>query len=306
MKACFVGTGSIGKRHIRNLREICREREIDLEIHVFRSSKATLADDIAPLVDKQIFDYREFRDTYDAIFITNPTSMHYQTLQDIGAYSNCFYIEKPLFETKQKDLSALNMSDKNTYYIACPLRYTNVMNEVRQVIAKEKAFSARAICSTYLPDWRQGVDYRKVYSANKEMGGGVCLDLIHEWDYLTHLFGFPDKVIKMCGKYSDLEINSEDLAVYIALYKDMLVEVHLDYFGREPKRLLEVYTDQSSWTFDILHETVVKNGVLLKDMKEDGNQKYIRELNFFLDVCFSEEKNTNPISHALRVMDIAE
>lgn len=306
MKACFVGTGSIGKRHIRNLREICREREIDLEIHVFRSSKDTLADDIARLVDKQIFDYRELRDTYDAIFITNPTSMHYQTLQDIGAYSNCFYIEKPLFETKQKDLSALNLSDKNTYYIACPLRYTNVMNEVRQVIAKEKAFSARAICSTYLPDWRQGVDYRKVYSANKEMGGGVCLDLIHEWDYLTHLFGFPDKVIKICGKYSDLEINSEDLAVYIALYKDMLVEVHLDYFGREPKRLLEVYTDQSSWTFDILHETVMKNGVLIKDMKEDGNQKYIRELNFFLDVCFSEETNTNPISYALRVMEIAE
>lgn len=306
MKICFVGTGSIGKRHIRNLREICCERDIDLEIHVLRSSKLTLADDIDRLVNQQIFDYRELRDTYDAIFITNPTSMHYQTLQDIGAYSNCFFIEKPLFETKQKDITALNLSDKNIYYIACPLRYTNVISEARQVIAKEKAFSVRAICSTYLPDWRQGVDYRKIYSANKEMGGGVCLDLIHEWDYLTHLFGFPDKVIKMCGKYSDLEINSEDLAVYIARYKDMLAEVHLDYFGREPKRLLEVYTAQSNWTFDILHESVMKNGKIIKDMKEDGNQKYNRELNFFLDVCFGKEKNTNPIPHALRVMDIAE
>ncbi|MCO5385905.1 MAG: gfo/Idh/MocA family oxidoreductase [Desulfosporosinus sp.] len=306
MKACFVGTGSIGKRHIRNLYEICSERQMDLEIHVFRSSKTTLPDDIARLVNKQLFDYRELRDTYDAIFITNPTSVHYQTLQDIGAYSNCFYIEKPLFETKRKNIAALNLSDKKTYYIACPLRYTNVINEARQVITKEKTFSARVICSSYLPDWRQGVDYRKVYSANKEMGGGVCLDLIHEWDYLTHLFGFPDRVFKICGKYSDLEINSEDLAVYIARYKDMLVEVHLDYFGREPKRLLEVYTGQSSWTFDILQETVMKNGKILKDMKEDGNQKYIREMNFFLDVCFGEKRNTNPISHALRVMDIAE
>ena len=56
-----------------------------------------------------------------------------------------------------------------------------------------------------------GVDYRTVYSAHKAMGGGVTIDLIHEWDYLVELFGVPDKLYNFKGTYSDLEIDSDML-----------------------------------------------------------------------------------------------
>lgn len=45
----------------------------------------------------------------------------------------------------------------------------------------------------------------------------------------------------MYGKFSSLEIDSEDLAIYIAKYNNFLLEVHLDYFGKETQRYLEVY-----------------------------------------------------------------
>ena len=61
-----------------------------------------------------------------------------------------------------------------------------------------------------------GVDYRTVYSARRAMGGGVTIDLIHEWDYLVDLFGRPQEVYNFKGTYSELEIDSDDLSVYIA------------------------------------------------------------------------------------------
>ncbi|WP_298654045.1 Gfo/Idh/MocA family oxidoreductase, partial [uncultured Proteiniphilum sp.] len=61
------------------------------------------------------------------------------------------------------------------------------------------------------PDWRPNTDYKKSYSAKKEEGGGVSIDLIHEWDYLIYLFGFPQEVYNLQGKFSHLDINSEDL-----------------------------------------------------------------------------------------------
>ena len=68
----------------------------------------------------------------------------------------------------------------STYYVACPLRYNAVIQYIKDNIDLQDVISVRSISSSYLPDWRPGVDYRKTYSAKKELGGGVSIDLIHE------------------------------------------------------------------------------------------------------------------------------
>ena len=54
------------------------------------------------------------------------------------------------------------------------------------------------------------------------MGGGVSIDLIHEIDYMTYLFGFPKKDHYISGTFSDLEIDSDDLAVHLFEYPKMI------------------------------------------------------------------------------------
>ena len=66
--------------------------------------------------------------------------------------------------------------------MAAPMRWCGTMLALKEELPRLKPYSARVICSSYLPDWRPGVDYRTVYSAHREMGGGVTIDLIHEWD----------------------------------------------------------------------------------------------------------------------------
>ena len=96
LKVCFVGIGSIAKRHIRNLHSICEERGIDLTIDVFRRSSETIDG-----IDKVYCDENSVPSDYDAIFITNPTDKHLETLIQFHDKGKHFFIEKPVVSLPQ-------------------------------------------------------------------------------------------------------------------------------------------------------------------------------------------------------------
>lgn len=309
MKICFVGLGSIGKRHCENLIAFCKLREIPLEIHALRSHRGTtlIPATIQSHLSRQVAAESELDEQYDAIFITNPTNLHYDSLVKLASRSRYFFIEKPVFDRLDVDLTAIPFKKDAVCYVAAPLRYCGVLKTLREMIDPETVYCARAICSSYLPDWRPNVDYRKVYSASKEAGGGVCIDLIHEWDYLSALFGFPSKVCQMSGTYSDLEITSEDLAVYIAKYDHLLVELHLDYFGRETRRCVELFTKERTIYGDITNGHITFSDSTPPILCEEGrNVMYEREMAYFIDLVLNQaDHSTNDIGHALKVMRIA-
>ena len=304
MKVCVVGAGSIGNRHIKNLKKISEEQEVSIEIHLLRSTHRALDAEIQNIISNQFFSKDDVDDYYDAVFVTNPTFLHYQTILELKSKTKCFFVEKPVFDNWEIDLSQLNENEV-TYYVACPLRYTKILRRAKEIIAGKKVLSVRAICSSFLPDWRPGIDYRNTYSAHKNQGGGVMIDLIHEWDYLTYLFGFPEQVMQMHGKYSELEIDSEDIAIYIAKYKDKLIELHLDYFGKETQRYCEVITTEDVYMFDITNGRIQKNGQVIEKYSEEVNDKYLEELSFFYDIIRGKTENTNGITRAIDTMRIA-
>lgn len=304
MKVCFIGAGSIGKRHIRNLSMIGEQSGMDLEIHLLKSTDSPLDEDVREKISVIHRDWNGLDESYDAVFITNPTDLHYDTLKRALRYTDCFFIEKPVFGDVNADISVFDVPGKK-YYVACPLRYNGILIRAREIIEKEKVIGARAISSTYLPDWRKGVDYRTIYSADKNRGGGVRIDIIHEWDYLISMFGMPERVVSMSGTFSDLEITSEDLAVYIAKYPDLLIELHLDYFGRDPRREFEVFTNGHAYVFDLIHRSMKKDGEVCLTLREDANDMYVREMENFLRICSGETTSRNDIRHAIRVMKTA-
>ena len=276
IKICFFGMGSIGKKHLKNLVKILDNREIKFEIDIVKRKKE-IDDEIKGYVSN-IYKIDEFiPNFYDIIFIVNDTSAHIETLNLMKDYSDNFFIEKPL----SLNLNGINLEDyeNKNIYTACPMRYSSVMDYIKNNIDFTKVYSVRAICSTYLPDWRPGVDYRNNYSAKKELGGGVTLDLIHEWDYLIYLLGFPEQIFNLNRKVSHLEISSDDLSIYIAGYKDKLVELHLDYFGRIPTRKVEFYLKEGTIVGDFIANSIIlENNEKLILQKEDI---YIKEMNNF-------------------------
>lgn len=302
-KVCFIGLGSIAARHIKNLKDIFGEK---IEIDVLRSGNGrTLDDNLQSMIGQVYFDYNSLPKDYDVMFVTNPTRLHYKTLQKIQEYATHFFVEKPVFETGREDIAKLQLKKDSVYYVACPLRYTNVIQYLKENIDFNQVYSMRCISSSYLPDWRPGTDYRNTYSAKKELGGGVSIDLIHEWDYICYLAGQPIKVHSFMGHKSNLEIDSDDLAVYIAEYPDKFVELHLDYLGRKSIRKIELFTQNDSIEADLIEQKIVfRKDNRIIDLKEDRDSYQKKELLHFFDIVEGKCENDNTIESACQTLRI--
>ena len=241
---------------------------------------------------------------YDVAFITNPTAFHLETLETIMGRANYIFLEKPAFSKNQAITQFKSI--ETTIYVAAPLRYKAVMEKLKSLVSEKRILSARVICSTYLPDWRND-DYRQSYSANPELGGGIELDCIHELDYVIDLFGFPQKITSLMGRKSDLEIKSNDTALYILEYQDKFVEVHLDYYGQVPQRKIELITEDGLIEVDLLSNRVIdkaNNEEII--INEKPNEMYLRELVYFLDNVITEKENHNNLNHANQVLKLAK
>ncbi len=303
LKVCFVGVGSIAKRHIKKLRVVCDERNIKLEISALRRKAEPVNG-----VDTIYSDEKELPSYFDVIFITNPTELHLATLERFHDKGKYFFIEKPVVSLSQISKGNLfQIRDNAVYYVACPLRYNAVIQYIKKNINPSDVISVRSISSSYLPDWRPGQDYRDTYSAHKHMGGGVSVDLIHEWDYLTYLFGWPHNIKCFIGKKSNLDIDCEDYAIYIADYNDKVVELHLDYFGRRTLREIQLFTKEDTILGDIANSKIsfLKSGKTI-DFDENRDDFQKRELEYFLDLIVGDEPLEDGYHHGLRVLDLTQ
>lgn len=304
MRVLFVGLGSIGCRHIKNLAAELRGRGIDFEIDALRSGTRPLPDDVAPLVSHEFCDISQL-EKYDIAYITNPSSLHAETIKALVDIADAMFIEKPVFIDPATDISSLGLRPNGIYYVACPLRHSPVVRRAIEIAHANEVRAARAICSSYLPEWRKNGDYRSCYSARRDMGGGVELDLVHEWDYLTAAFGYPRQCRGFGGRYSALEITSDDVAVYTARYDDMLLSLHLDYIGRAARRELEIYCDDETYIADIIGGTIrhLRSGEV---ESFSGYDIYKNETKYFTDLVTGREKhNINTVENAAAVLALA-
>ncbi|MFI3170147.1 MAG: gfo/Idh/MocA family oxidoreductase [Faecalibacterium sp.] len=335
--ALFVGLGSIGTRHLKNLTALCAQRGIALRVDALRSDLSRpLRDGVAQQLTAQFTSLSQAntegqcnlsgaRPTgtqgglspevqvaqlpfYDIAFITNPTAYHADVLAQLQGRVGALFIEKPIFDATQTDLVLAEIiPPAQKAYVAAPMRWCGAMLALKEYLANHPEaapYSARAICSSYLPDWRPGVDYRTVYSAHRALGGGVTIDLIHEWDYLVDLFGKPLAMHHFKGTYSALEIDSDDLSIYIAQYPTLLCELHLDYFGRTYRRNIELFTKEGTLVADFGAGTLTLPDGRVENYAEDVNKRYLRELDYFLDYALDATaiQSKNPPAEGLDVL----
>jgi CMP-N,N'-diacetyllegionaminic acid synthase len=169
------------------------------------------------------------------------------------------------------------------------MRFHPVIGELKEIISKKgKPTYFSIICSSYLPDWRPNQDYTKLYSAKKDLGGGVILDLSHEFDYINWLFGEIKKIDGVCGKISDLKIDSEDILIAkLTCNSNIYGNLYLDYFSHDAERKIQIYYNGDEFIeADLINNTIkIINGKkerMIK-FKTNINETYKKQINFFFE-----------------------
>lgn len=241
MKALIIGSGSIGLRHATSLRALRSEVDITFLREGGRAKNAAIPMERCKL-GFSLED--ELASRPDIVVIANPSSLHLRYLEAAIRNNIPFYAEKPLV-TSQEDLAALkkmvlDSSSVPTNLVGCNLRFLPSLQRLQEMLqAGEIGNLVRAtfVAGQWLPDWRPLQDYTQSYSAKKELGGGVLLDLIHEIDAAHWLLGDFDSIYGVCGKFSNLSIETADVASILMSRKSgPLVSIQLDYVSRSPVR----------------------------------------------------------------------
>lgn len=230
----IVGTGSVGRRHARNL------HALGATIACF-DPRADRLDESArevPLDGRHTDWDAALAQPIDGVVIASPPSFHVE--QSIAWLSRGVpvLLEKPV----SPDLASAEMLARAVATSKAPLllgytyRWWPPLVEIRKRIAAGAvgpARHARFVMSAHLADWHPWERYQDFFMASRELGGGALLDESHFLDLMLWFFGRPNAIGGKVEHLSSLDITTDDNVDLLAEYDGNLrVTIHLDLFGR--------------------------------------------------------------------------
>ena len=310
--ALVIGCGSIGQRHIGNL------KKFGIEVAGFDPREDRRRDTENKLEIRTHADLASaLRARVSTVFVCSPTHLHAEhALMAARAGSNLF-IEKPISHT-QDGLDELQAEvDRNRLHTltACNFRFHPGLRKVKLLLEQGvigKVTSIHVHFGQYLPDWHPWEDYRNGYSAQKAMGGGILLDRIHEIDYLRWLFGDIKEVHALAGKLGHLDIDVEDTVdALLRFHSGAFASVHLDYVRRTYTCSLDVTGESGTilWAYEKQevrwYTAADRVWHSMQWPGYDGNSMYLDQVKHFMDAIAGLERSEQDIHEARKALDIA-
>ena len=258
LKVLVIGLGGIGQRHVRNLRALLGSEVDILAYRVRRLSHVvtpTLGVDPGRNVEIE-YAIRVFATLEDALaerpamaFICNPSSLHVPAALMCARAGCDLFIEKPISNDIAGLAELVNEVQRlgRIVMVGYQFRFHPCFVALQGLVAERSVgplLSVRAVVGEYLPGWHPYEDYRTMYAARADLGGGVVLSQIHEFDYLYALFGLPRRLFAVGGHLSHLEIDVEDVASTLMEFdvdgRVLPAHLHQDYLQRPANRSCEV------------------------------------------------------------------
>ena len=308
------GLGSIGRRHLSNLRQLGCE---DIVLH--RTMKSTLPDEafeglpIERDLEKALEEFRP-----EVVLVTNPTATHLDVAIPAARAGCNLFIEKPISNSMDRiaELETALAAGGGKALIGYHFRHSPGLRFAKSLVEERvigRLIQARVYWGECLPDWHPWEDYRNSYSARADLGGGVVLTLSHPFDYLRWLFGDVDEVLGTTGNFEFLELEVEDHAsASLTMANGTLASVQLDFIGKPPAHYLEVTGSDGSLRWNAISDQVRWWSEEANEWQEqdppsdfERNSMFLDEMRHLLAVDAGEEEPLCTLRDGIQALEIS-
>lgn len=247
-----VGSGNAGLRHIEAVRRALPNAEV---VVVRRPNSHSPIENLAAL------DVAIVRSVEDALVsdvtlgvVASPAPFHREAAVQLAAAGAHVLVEKPLAATSTEARSLVGSVASSG--VGLVVGYNLRCSDVTVALARALGDGAIGAPSRFsfdvgqhLSQWRPGVDPRESVTARKDLGGGVLLELSHEFDALRFLLGDVEYVIQASvgfdGAPTDGLVETRVDAT-LSLVSGVVGSVHLDMTSEVSFRRWLIEGDQGA------------------------------------------------------------
>ena len=297
MKFLIAGFGSIGRRHLNNLRAL---GESDLLL--YRTHHSTLPEDDALGVPVETDFNAALAHRPDALIVANPSALHLDVAIPAAEAGCSILMEKPISDSFERvDLLEKALASGGGQFLAAfQYRFHPGLRQVSAWLTANEIgapVSARAHWGEYLPGWHPWEDFRTSYAARKDLGGGVVNTLCHPLDYLRWLLGDIASLWAFTSSASELHLDVEDTAeIGLQFAGGATGSVHLDYLQSPGRHTLEIIGNHGTIQWDNatgvarLYRKTDKQWIDVAPPADfERNKLFLAEMAHFIRVVKKEE-----------------
>jgi predicted dehydrogenase len=317
MRVGIVGLGSIGQRHVINIRKYCGDVGEILAYRQHRSlsdlhgAVPTHKNFLDHYNVETTFDIDRFLGSIDRLIVCNPTSEHMTWFNLARKHGVPSLIEKPLHHDMPANLPTpwISSEPRPTHRVGYQLRYDPGFLKMKEMVS-DGWLHADIVWHEHLPSAHPWENFRDGYAARKDLGGGVISCYSHEIDYALQLFGKPTHVSCIVSN-STFNLDVEETAVITMYYTgNRTVTCDLSFVPYVEKRQCRVTSQDGRIQWDVSNQTiatsVIPGGNTVWYPPEDDEYTDSRNANLVAelrDFLFGGYEDCHPcgISEALNV-----
>lgn len=308
IKLIILGYGSIGKRHIKVIKN--KYPEIEITCVTRQRPKDITCKWIARSEFSTIDRY------FDIGIIATPINCHLSDIDTLLSCCSTILVEKPVISLTSLDKDHKRIEELSTHriYVGYNMKFYPILMSIKEnmnkIIKSNQIYSYYSYCKSHIRTWRGSVEASRV-SLDNAQDGGVLNELSHEIDIFlwVHSYNTPksswvkDNFPSLLDQVVGIKKLANDHVMCGFDMDNATAIIDLTFTNHQNTRKIEISTKEKTFVYDLI--TGTEEHYELGEITFKYKHKHNRDETFKDQLCAiineSESENLTKLSQAIKM-----